>query len=64
MIGQNAKAVVAGLGGVIAWLANNIQITNSAIVIPLTPEAAGMAAAVAALVYGVWRVPNKAGQDA
>lgn len=63
MIGKNAKAIVAGVGGVVAWLANNIQITDSAIVIPMTPEAAGMAAAVAALIYGVWRVPNKAASE-
>lgn len=60
MIGQYAKAIVAGAGGLIAWLAANIEVTEDAVVIPLTPEAAGMAAAALALVYGVWRVPNKA----
>lgn len=59
MIGQYAKAIVAGVGALVAWLAANIEITDSSIIIPMTPEAAGMAAGALALVYGVWRVPNK-----
>jgi len=59
MMGQYAKAIVAGAGGLVAWLAANVEITDTAIVIPLSPEAAGMAAGALALVYGVYRVPNK-----
>lgn len=64
MIGQYAKAIVAAAGGLVAWLAANVEVTDSAIVIPMTPEAAGMAAGALALVWGVYRVPNKSPEDA
>lgn len=54
-----AKAIVAFLGSAAAWIMANVQITDDAIVIPLTPEAAGMLAGVMAIVYGVYRIPNK-----
>lgn len=54
-----AKAGVAGAGTAIAWLAANVEITDTHLMLPLTPEAAGMAAGALAIVYGVWRVPNK-----
>lgn len=60
MIGQYAKAIMAAVGTGLTWLIANVEITDSAIVIPLTPEAAGMAAAALAIVYGVYQVPNKA----
>lgn len=59
MMGQYAKAIIAAAGGLVAWLAANVEVTDSAIVIPMSSDAAGMAAGVMALVYGVYRVPNK-----
>lgn len=57
--GKYAKAFIAAIGTAAAWFAANVEITDTAIVIPLSPEAAGMAAGAAAIVFGVWRVPNK-----
>lgn len=58
-LAKYSKAIAASVGAGAAWFAANVEITDSAIVIPLTPEAAGMAAGALALVYGVYKVPNK-----
>lgn len=58
-VGQYSKAIFAGFGSSVAWIAANVEITDSAIIIPLSAEAAGMAAGALALVYGVYAVPNK-----
>lgn len=56
---QYSKAIAAGVWSMGAWVAANVQITDGALVIPLTPEAGAMAAAAIAAVYAVWRVPNE-----
>lgn len=58
-IGNYAKAIMAGIGSSVAWIVANVEITDSAIVIPLSAESAGMAAGAMALVYGVYKIPNK-----
>lgn len=58
-VARYAKAIAASVGGGLAWITQNVQITDSAVVIPLTGEAAGTAAAVFGLVYAVYRIPNK-----
>lgn len=59
-MGQYAKAIAASLVALPTWIIANVQITDDGLLIPMTGETLGTAAAVLALVGAVYQVPNRA----